>query len=100
MTFINNFSWCCSIHLLKQKSEVLEKFKEFESVMTNEYDQSISTLRTGNGEEYLSSGFQEFLEEKEIRHKVIILHTPERNGVTERMNCTLIKSARAMIAHA
>ena len=41
--------------------------------------------------------FQAFLKSKGIRHE---LTTPEQNGVVERMNHTLVESARAMIAHA
>ena len=32
-----------------QKSEVLEKFKEFEAGVTNEIDKTIGTLPTDNG---------------------------------------------------
>ena len=56
---------------------MFEKFEEFESVVTSECGQNISTLRTDNGGEYLSSDFQEFLKEKGIRHELTILHTPE-----------------------
>ena len=39
-----------------QKSEVLEKFKEFEAGVTNEIDKAIGTLPTDNGgeEEYVT----------------------------------------------
>ena len=46
---------------MKQKSEVLDKFKEFESIVTNECGECIATL---NGGEYLSREFQEFLKSK------------------------------------
>ena len=44
--------------------------------------------------------FEEYLKLKGIRHELTIAHTPEQNGVAERMNRTLMESARAMIAHA
>ena len=100
VTFIDDFSRCCAVYFLKQKSEVFEKFKEFEAIATNECGQSIATLRTDNGGEYLSREFQAYLKSKGIRHELTIAHTPEQNGVAERMNRTLVESARAMIAHA
>ena len=39
---------------MKQKSEVLDKFKELEAEVTNETGLSIGTLRTDNGGEYVS----------------------------------------------
>lgn len=54
MTFIDDYFRCCAVYFLKQKSEVLDKFREFEAIVTNECGQSIGTLRTDNGGEYLS----------------------------------------------
>lgn len=100
VTFIDDYSQCCAVYFLKQKSEVFDKFKEFEAIVTNECGHSIGTLRTDNGGEYLSRESEAYLRSKGIRHELTIAHTPEQNGVAERMNRTLLESARAMIAHA
>ena len=99
VTFINDYCQCCNVYFLQRKSEVLEKFKELEAIVTNECCQSIATLRTDNGGEYLSKEFQEHLKLKEIRHELTIAHTPEQNRVSGWMNRTLMESAKAMIAH-
>ena len=44
--------------------------------------------------------FRTYLKDKGIRHELTVAHSPEQNGVAERMNRTLVESARAMIAHA
>lgn len=49
---------------MKQKSEVLEKFKEFEAAATNEAQRSIGILRTDNGGEYLSENSKIILKRK------------------------------------
>ena len=36
VTFIDDFSRCCAVYLLKQKSEVFEEFIEFEAGATNQ----------------------------------------------------------------
>ena len=87
-TFIDDYSRCCNVYFLKHKSEVSEKFKEFE------------TLRTDNGGEYLSGEFKEYLKSRGIRYELTVPYSPQQNGVAERMNRTLMESARAMIAHA
>ena len=46
------------------KSEVLDKFKEFEAITTNDSGESIGTLRSDNGGEYLSNEFEAYLKSK------------------------------------
>ena len=100
VTFIDDYSRCCAVYFMKYKSEVPDKFKEFEVTTTNGAGRAIGTLRTDNGGGYLSHAFQNYLKEKGIRHELTVPHTPKQNGVSERMNRTLVQSARSMIAHA
>ena len=100
VTFIDDYTRCCAVYFMKHKSEVLDKFKEFEVTTSNDAGRAIGTLRTDNGGEYLSSAFQNYLKEKGIRHELTVPHSPQQNGVSERMNRTLVESARSMIAHA
>ena len=62
--------------------------------------QRIGTLRTDNGGEFVSKEFDAYLASKGIRHELTIAHTPQQNGVAERMNRTLLESSRAMLCHA
>ena len=41
-----------------------------------------------------------YLTSKGIKHQLTIAYCPEQNGVAERMNRTLMESARAMMSHA
>ena len=92
VTFIDNFTRCSAVYFMKSKAEVLEKFKEFEAVMTNMSGKKIGTLRSDNGGEYMSGEFQTYLKKSGIRHETTVPHTPEQNGVAERMNRTLGES--------
>ena len=85
---------------MKHKSEVLEKFKEWEAAVTNQAEGKIKKLRTDNGGEYASTEFEDFLEEKGIRHETTVPHSPQQNGVAECMNRTLQEAALSMILHA
>lgn len=78
VTFIDDYSRCCDIYFMRHKTEVLEKFKEFEAVITNEIGQSIGKLQTDNGGEYLSKEFNVFLKAKGIRHELTVAHSPEQ----------------------
>jgi len=85
---------------MRLKHEVLDKFKEFETATTNSNGQRIRRLRTDNGGEYVSKEFENYLKSREIFHELTVPHSPEQNGVAERMNCTLVESARSMLSHA
>ena len=99
VTFIDDFSRCCSVYFIKHKSEVLDKFKEFEAVTTNDCGKRIGVLCSDNGGEYLSDKFKEYLELKQIHHELTLPYSLQQNGVTERMNRMLMESARSMMSH-
>ncbi len=61
VTFIDDYSRFCSVYFMKQKSEVLDKFKEFESETNAGGTLRIGTLRSDNGGEYVSSEFKTYL---------------------------------------
>ena len=100
VTFIDDYSRCCQVYFMRHKSEVLDKFKEFEAITTNDSGESTGSLRSDNGGEYLSNEFEAYLKSKGIHHEVTVPHSPEQNGVAERMNRTLMETARSMMAHA
>ena len=45
------------IYLMKHKSEIFEKFKEFQSEVENHRNKKIKFLRSDHGDEYLSYEF-------------------------------------------
>ena len=61
VTFIDDYTRCCAVYLMKHRSEVLAKFKEFEAITTSDCGQKIGALRTDNGGEYISAEFNEYL---------------------------------------
>ena len=60
VTFIDDYSRCCAVYFTKQKSEVFEKFKEFEAITTNTNCCGTVRLRTENGGEYLTKEFMDY----------------------------------------
>ncbi len=77
MTFIDDF---CSVYFMKHKSEVMQKFKEFEAATTGGGSLKIGTLRSDNGGEYISREFKAYLESKEIHHELSVPYSPDKNG--------------------
>ena len=100
VTFVDDYSRCCAVYFLKSKAEVSEKFKQFERRVANDSSQNIASLWSDNGGEYVSEEFESYLESKGIHHELAVPYSPEQNGVAERMNRTLLESARSMMVHA
>ena len=80
---------------IKSKSEVLSKFVEYVTMMENEI-----CGNGDNGGKYTSQYFKNFCADKRIAHQFTNPYTPGQNGVSERLNRTLIESTRSMLIHA
>ena len=100
VTFIDDCSRYCKVYFLRNKSEVFDKFKQYEAHAINECGQQIGTLRSDNGGEYMSREFESYLNTRGIHHELTAPYSPAQNGVSERANRTLMESARAMMAQA
>ena len=113
LTFTDDYSRYTHVYFLKKKSEVLEKFKEFVTLAENmsgskvgklnvyaEKRVSFKNFRTDNGGEYTSNDFHKYCSEKGIAREFTNPHTPQQNGVSERLNRTIIEAVRSMMFHA
>ncbi|KAH9722802.1 hypothetical protein KPL70_006847 [Citrus sinensis] len=100
ITFIDDYSRKVWIYVLRQKSEALEKFKEWLTLVENHTGKKIKRLRTDNGLEYCSNEFDEFCKSKGIARHKTVRHTPQQNGLVERMNRTLLEKVRCMLLNA
>lgn len=98
--FIDDFSRYTSIYFLKKKNEVLQKFKDFVAYAENHTGRKVKVIRSDNGGEYISNEFKQFCAERGIRREETIPMSPQQNGVSERMNRTIMESARSMLHHA
>ena len=98
VTFIDDKSRSVWVYVMKHKSEVLEKFKEWKAIVENSIGIKMKTFRTDNGGEYKSREFKDYLKKEGIHHEFAIPKTPQQNGIAERMNRTLVESVRAMLA--
>lgn len=97
VTFIDDYSRFCWMGFLRSKDEVLVTFKKFVAAAQNKLDCTVSTLRSDWGGEYISQDFQEFLDERGIDHQYSAPHTPQQNGIAERLNRTIVEMARCML---
>ena len=82
---------------LKLKSDAFKKFREWHSVTTNQMERKLKFFRIGNGLEFLSEQFENFCRTQgKSRHKTMRA-TLQQNGVTERMNRTLLERVKCLL---
>ncbi|KAL0289501.1 UNVERIFIED_CONTAM: Retrovirus-related Pol polyprotein from transposon TNT 1-94 [Sesamum radiatum] len=98
ITFTDDHSRYGYVYLMRYKSEVFERFKEFRLEVENQTGRKIKTLRSDRGGEYLSGEFLDYLKENGILSQWTPPGTPQLNGVSERRNQTLLDMVRSMMS--
>lgn len=100
MTIIDDYSRRVWPYFLKHKSEAFSAFKEWKTMVERQTERKVKKLRTDNGMEFCSNKFKSYCKSEGIVRHYTIPHTPQQNGVAERMNRTIISKARCMLSNA
>ncbi|XP_049933224.1 retrovirus-related Pol polyprotein from transposon RE1 isoform X3 [Nymphaea colorata] len=97
ITFIDDYSRCTFVYLLKDRSEVPHIIETFILLVENQYGNSVKTFRSDNAREYLCLTVEEFFRKRGIVHETSCSYTPPQNGVAERKNRQLLNVTRAIL---
>ncbi len=97
VTFVDDCTRFIWVHFIRQKSEVFKTFCTLLAEIERGTGKKLKVLRSDRGGEYMSSEFKKFLKNRRIRHELSTTESPQQNGVSERMNCTLVEKACAML---
>lgn len=95
--FTDDYSGFRTVYFLKQKSKIAENFRKFSNFLWTDTRQTIHTLRSDNGGEFIRSVFRSWLSEKRIMLETSEPPAPEQNGVSERANRTIMEGSRCLI---
>ncbi|KAG4032061.1 hypothetical protein PC123_g28911 [Phytophthora cactorum] len=90
VTFTDDKSHFCVVYLLRNKSEVTDKFAEFVAMAETQTGKRVKTIRSDNGGEYTSGAMAKFCKDRGIEQKFTPPYTPQLNRVAEQMNRTLV----------
>ncbi|KAK8951538.1 hypothetical protein KSP39_PZI004751 [Platanthera zijinensis] len=97
VTFIDEFSRCTWVYLLRDRSELLDVWISFYQLIKTQFDACIKTFRSDNAKEYLSHAFTTFRVQHVIIHQTSCVYTSQQNGVAERKNRHLLDVARTLM---
>ncbi|KAH9124036.1 hypothetical protein AeMF1_005125, partial [Aphanomyces euteiches] len=86
ITFTDDYTRYGFVYFLKHKWEALQHLQAFTAFCRTQFNRQVRCLRSDNGGEYISHAFSTFLIENGIRQEKTVPHTPQQNGVSERMN--------------
>ena len=76
VTFIDEFSRCTWVYLMKDRSELLSIFTSFLHEIKNQFSRVIKILRSDNAKEYFSSALSAVLSSHGILYQSTCPHTP------------------------
>ncbi|XP_052189227.1 uncharacterized protein LOC127799330 isoform X3 [Diospyros lotus] len=99
ITFIDDYSRCTWLYLMKNRSELFSIFETFCAEIKTQFDTSVQVLRSDNAPEYFSLPFITFISSQGILHQSSCAYTPQQNEVVERKNRHLIETARTLLLH-
>jgi hypothetical protein len=97
VSFIDDYSHKTWVYFLKSKDEVFSKFKEFKALIENLSERKIKKLRSDNGGEYTSKYFENFCKDVGIKRVLTTPYNPQKNGVAEIKNITIMEVVKTMI---
>ena len=75
---------------------MFDTFKKWKDLAENEIGKRLKCLRSDNGGEYCSKEFYSYCSHNEIHRENTVPRKPQENGVSERMNRTIMERARFM----
>ena len=78
---------------------MFDTFKKWKYLAENEIGKRLKCLISDNGGEYCSKEFDSYCSHNGIRREKTVPGTPQENGVSERMNITIMERARCMRLH-
>nr|GEU71516.1 hypothetical protein [Tanacetum cinerariifolium] len=90
----NRFTW---VFVLATKDETSPILKTFITGLENQLSLKVKVIKSDNGTEFKNSNLNQFCELKGIKREFSVPRTPQKNGIAERKNKTLIEAARTIL---
>jgi transposase InsO family protein len=94
------YVWLASMSHKSQAFERLKQFQAWAEAAHSARGLRLSRIRSDNGGEFRSDAFTAYCMERGIQPELTAAHSPQQNGVAERMNRTLVEGARTLLAAA
>ncbi|GJW03059.1 retrovirus-related pol polyprotein from transposon TNT 1-94 [Tanacetum coccineum] len=97
LVIVNDYSMFTWVKFLSSKDEtpafVINLLKQLQVGL----NKTVRFVQTDNGTKFMNKSLSDYYESVGITHEKTVPRTPQRNGVVERRNRTLVEAARTML---
>ncbi|KAG9094791.1 hypothetical protein FRC06_010482 [Ceratobasidium sp. 370] len=97
VSFTNVASHYKKVYFMAHKNEAFKFYKQFEAMVEMQTGAKLKTVQFDNGKEYVNREFLDYMSSCGTIHQVTSPHTPQQNGIAERLNRTLMEKCHTMI---
>lgn len=99
ITFVDTHSRYLTVFFIANRKNVDESISRMTEIVKRQHGRPPEFLRTDNAKEYTSSNSSKIHAKHGIKSSTTIPYTPQQNSIAERINSTLVSSARSTISH-
>ncbi|UYV71200.1 hypothetical protein LAZ67_8002150 [Cordylochernes scorpioides] len=97
ITIVDDYSNFTFVIPIANKSQTADSIINLITQEERQTGKKLKRIRNDNGGEYVSNYFKRWLSSKGIKQEFTTAYTPESNGKAERLNRTIVESARTML---
>jgi transposase InsO family protein len=84
VTFTDDYSRWTQTYLIRKKSEVASKFREYKNFVETQLERKIKAVQSDNGKEYCNKEMDKFFRDFGIQRRLTTVYSPQQNGLAER----------------
>ncbi|KAH9754237.1 hypothetical protein KPL71_015385 [Citrus sinensis] len=95
----DDFSRMVWVYPIRSKDQAFDRFKAWKTLIETQTNRKVRRVRTDNGLEFCNKQFDVLCEKSGIQRHKTVRHTPQQNGLAERMNRTLMERVKCMLFH-
>ncbi|KAF7334034.1 hypothetical protein MVEN_02308800 [Mycena venus] len=97
ITFTDGAKRFKRLALMKAKSDVDAEIENYKAFVETQTGKRCKVFHFDGGGEYASDALRKRLRSQRINIEITAAHSPQQNGVAERLNRTILERARAML---
>jgi transposase InsO family protein len=98
LTVLDEHTGLTIVHVLRAKDEAWGKLTKAVAWLERQCGRKVKALRVDRGGEFVSQESLQWLRQKGIMFEPTAPHSPQQNGMAERLNRVFVERVRAMLA--
>ena len=97
VTFTDEVKAWSRLEVLKMKDQTFQAYKNFKACLQTQFGVSVKEFHCDGGGEHINGPFNAHLKVRGTKRTITIHDTPQQNGISDCLNCTILEHAHAML---